>query len=91
MVRVSKTTQIVFLVLFAIVLLLTGSLIINMYNVCADADKSKWTFHWWVGLGSILVGVVCVGYMIVIARQTNTGVFLEQKLNERLVSKKVPK
>ena len=90
MVRVSKTAQIILLVTFAIVLLLTGSLILNMYNVSGDSDKSKWGFHWWVGLGSILVGVVCIGYMILVVRQTSTGVFLKEKINAKIVKKVVP-
>lgn len=48
------------LVLLAIVMFVTGSVVINMYNRCSDAVKKDVGFHWWVGLLSILGGLSAI-------------------------------
>ena len=53
--------MIVFLVTLAIVMMLTGSIVINMYGRISEGDnemKGKLGFHWWVGLSSIVGGVL---------------------------------
>lgn len=53
------------LAIFAIVLLFTGSLLINMYIQCSD-NQSKFHFHFGVGISGIVVGVGCLAYMITV-------------------------
>jgi len=48
------------LVLLAIVMFVTGSVVINMYNRCSDDVKKDVGFHWWVGLLSILGGLSAI-------------------------------
>jgi heme/copper-type cytochrome/quinol oxidase subunit 2 len=77
---ISKTTKIMFLSIFAIVLLLTGSLLINLYMMVGDGSRQREDaiFHWWVGLLSIFTGIVCVVCLIMVARQTNVYSVIQQ-------------
>lgn len=60
-----------FLVLFAIVLLGTGSILINLYDnvktsvFTSDNITDMASFHWWIGILSIMTGVVCMIFSIV--------------------------
>ena len=55
--QMSKTTTIAFLMIFAIVMFLSGSLLINFYNQADDALQKNTGLHWWCGLLSILAGL----------------------------------
>ena len=76
-----NTSTILFLVLFAIVLLLTGSVMINLYdNIKTSVFTSEnvsdmASFHWWIGIISIMTGVVCMIFSIyLINSSTNTTI-----------------
>lgn len=46
--------------LFAITMVLLGSVVINMYTRCSDDVKKDVGFHWWIGLLSILGGLFTI-------------------------------
>lgn len=54
-------------VLLAIVMFLTGSIVINLYNRSTDDVKTDVGFHWWIGLLSILGGLIAIGASVLIA------------------------
>ena len=53
----SKTT-IAFFVIFAIVMFMSGSLLINFYNQVDKTTKDNTGLHWWCGLLSIIAGLI---------------------------------
>ena len=53
----SKTT-IGFFVIFAIVMFMSGSLLINFYNQVDKTTKDNTGLHWWCGLLSIIAGLI---------------------------------
>jgi hypothetical protein len=48
--------------------ILTGSLIMHMYNT--NGLGTGFSFHWWVGLFSILTGLASIVYVVVTLRDT---------------------
>jgi bacteriorhodopsin len=56
---------------FALVLLLTGSVVVDMYNK-TDA-RADWQFHYFTGITSIITGVACIAYAMYTGLQTKTG------------------
>ena len=67
-------TKLIFMFTFALVLLLTGSILINFYiNVkssvfTADNIDSNATFHWWIGVLSIITGIICFVFSVYYSR-----------------------
>jgi uncharacterized membrane protein (DUF106 family) len=65
-----KPLNIFLMSLFSIVMILTGSLLINMYRgvssgkLTSDTIEDDATFHWYVGLISVLVGVFCIMFSV---------------------------
>lgn len=58
--------MIVVFVLLAIVMLLAGSIVINLYNRSTDDVKTDVGFHWWIGLLSILGGLIAIGISVLL-------------------------
>jgi hypothetical protein len=69
----SKTGKIAILSLFSIVLLVTGSVVINMYINSTQTDRSHWLFQFSIGIGSILIGIGCIIYTVRTSLETKTG------------------
>ena len=69
--KISKTRRIMILSVFALILLLTGSVVVDMYNK-TDA-RADWQFHYFTGITSIITGVACIAYAMYTGLQTNTG------------------
>ena len=60
------TKSIMFCAMVAIVMFLTGSIVINLYNQCPANIQSGAEFHWWVGLVSLFGGLVSSGVIILL-------------------------
>ena len=92
--KFSKTAKIIVLSLFTVVLILTGSLIVNLYNnvdggtVHEENVKDSCQFHFWVGVTSIVTGVGCLLFTVLIGLQTETGMVVAGKLASKMEKKK---
>ena len=73
-------------VLLAIVMFLTGSIVINLYNRSTDDVKTDVGFHWWIGLLSILGGLIAIGASVLIAVYPTQVTVVKQVVGSRAVA-----
>jgi bacteriorhodopsin len=85
---VSKTTQLWILSVFALVLLITGSVVVNMFVTAPASTRTAWGFHLAIGIISLLSGLVCIGLTIYVGITTETGQNLRKAVVENIDRKK---
>jgi cytochrome bd-type quinol oxidase subunit 2 len=56
----SRCYNLMSLVLAAFVLVLTGGVVLNMYDSGDENEKKNWSFQWYIGLSAIVTGVICI-------------------------------
>jgi hypothetical protein len=52
-----------------------------MYDGMTADDRTAYYLHWYVGFGSVLTGVVCFLYALMIGRETETGMQIRDVIN----------
>jgi uncharacterized membrane protein HdeD (DUF308 family) len=84
---ISRTGRILILSMFAFVLLLTGSVVLNMYATSLQDRQAEWQFHFITGLFSVITGVVCVAGVVWTIMQTQTVVKFQTAWKESAINR----
>jgi cytochrome bd-type quinol oxidase subunit 2 len=56
------------LVMAAFVLVLTGGVVLNMYDSGDQNEQKNWSFQWYIGVSAIVTGVLCILWAFMLGR-----------------------